>query len=58
MAADVYLNSRPLNGEATPVTLDSRDKIEYIVSFYDQYSIRAFWIGLRKIGSEWEWVTD
>ena len=58
MAADVYLNSRPLNGEATPVTLDSREKIEYIVSFYDQYSIRAFWIGLRKVGSEWEWVAD
>ena len=58
MAANVYLNSRPLNGEATPVTLDSREKIEYIVSFYDQYSVRAFWIGLRKIGSEWEWVTD
>jgi hypothetical protein len=58
MAADVYLNSRPLNGEATPVTLDSREKIEYIVSFYDQYSIRAFWIGLRKVGSEWEWIKD
>ena len=58
MAADIYLNSKPLNGEATPVTLDSREKIEYIVSFYDQYSIRAFWIGLRKVGSEWEWITD
>jgi len=58
MAADVYLNSRPLNGEATPVILDSREKIDYIVSFYDQYSIRAFWIGLRKIGSEWEWIKD
>ena len=40
MAADIYLNSKPLNGEATPVTLDSREKIEYIVSFYDQYSER------------------
>ena len=58
MAADIYLNSRPLNGEATPVTLDSREKIAYIVSFYDQYSISAFWIGLRKVGSEWEWVAD
>ena len=53
-----YLSKRPLNGEGKPVILNTEEKINFIVSFHENYSTRAFWIGLRKVNGEWEWVAD
>lgn len=54
-SANNYLKSKPLNGEGTPVILDSDEKINFIKSF--SWPNKTFWIGLYLQNGDWVWIS-